>query len=190
VAITFDDGYLDTLTLALPLLLEYGFTAACYIVTERVGLTSDWTDSAPLMDWPEIRIWLAGGMEVGSHSLSHRALPGLPAHELREEVQASRARLEDRLGLAIHSFAYPFNRVGRREMEAVRAAGYTAGCAGPEISGSVLALTRVGASTGPLARFLVQLLPVYPELRHFGRSVTLRRAQARELGVDALGRLS
>ena len=62
VAITLDDGYLDTVTVALPLLQEFGFSATCYLVADRVGRTSDWTDPTPLMGWGEVREWLAAGM--------------------------------------------------------------------------------------------------------------------------------
>src|SRR5215469_14600290 len=33
VALTFDDGYTDTLTTAAPLMKQYGFTATCYVVS-------------------------------------------------------------------------------------------------------------------------------------------------------------
>ncbi len=171
IAITFDDGYLDTLTVALPLLREFGFTAVCYVVLERVGRSSDWTTPAPLMDWADLRRWLAEGMAIGSHSRSHRDLTLLSAPELRAEVEGSRAGLEDRLGVAVPSFAYPFNRCGARELDAVRAAGYAAGCAGPELRRSVFGLTRVAGACDSLGWFLLQLLPRYPELRHLYRRI-------------------
>jgi peptidoglycan/xylan/chitin deacetylase (PgdA/CDA1 family) len=171
IAITFDDGYLDTLTVALPLLREFGFTAVCYVVLERVGRSSDWTAPAPLMDWADLRRWLAEGMAIGSHSRSHRDLTLLSAAELREEVEGSRAGLEDRLGVAVPSFAYPFNRCGARELDAVRTAGYAAGCAGPELRRSVFGLTRVAGACDSLGWFLLQLLPSYPELRHLYRRI-------------------
>ena len=171
VAITFDDGYRDTLSLALPILREFGFTAVCYLVADRVGKASDWTDPAPLMDWSEARAWLDEGMEIGSHSLTHRDLTGVSAADLRFEVEGSQARLEDRLGLPVPTFAYPFNRFGRRELDVVAAAGYEAACAGSDIHDSIFALTRVRADGDSLALFLARLLPLYPEFRHLYRSM-------------------
>jgi peptidoglycan/xylan/chitin deacetylase (PgdA/CDA1 family) len=184
VAITFDDGYRDTLTVALPMLLEFRFMAVCYLVAGRVGGFSDWTDPAPLMDWPEAKAWLAAGMELGSHSLTHRDLTVLDAAELRHEIEDSRTLLEGRLGCVAPTFAYPFNRLGARELEAVRAAGYESACAGLDLHGSVYALTRVDAHRESLTWFLAQLWPFYPELRHLYRGMSGR--SARRMPPEAL----
>ncbi|PYM54183.1 MAG: hypothetical protein DMD79_25045 [Candidatus Rokuibacteriota bacterium] len=125
------------------------------------------------MGWGEVREWLAAGMAVGSHTLSHRDLTRLAPAALRAEVADSKARIEDRLGIAVGSFAYPFNRCGQRELEAVARAGYTAGCAGPELFRDSLTWLS----------FL--LVPAYPELRHLylavtGRDRVRRRATALE----------
>jgi peptidoglycan/xylan/chitin deacetylase (PgdA/CDA1 family) len=175
VAITFDDGYLDTLTAALPLLRHYGFTATCYVVAGAVGGVSDWTENAPLMDWNGLRAWLRAGMEVGAHSMSHPDLTGLAAPALREELTASRARLEDRLGVGVRSFAYPFNRVNARVIEAARDAGYAAACAGIDVHPSPHALTRVDAARESWIRFGLQLSPAYPGARRVYRALVPRR---------------
>jgi peptidoglycan/xylan/chitin deacetylase (PgdA/CDA1 family) len=186
VAITFDDGYRDTLTLALPILREFGFTAVCYLVADRVGKASDWTDPAPLMGWSEARAWLDAGMEIGSHSLTHPDLTRVSLTELRREVESSRALLEDRLGRPAPTFAYPFNRLGPRELEAVAGAGYEAACAGPDIHDSLFALTRVGGDAESVAWFLARLLPVYPALRSFYRGLIGTAGHPEEGGPGTL----
>ncbi len=178
VALTFDDGYLDTLTVALPLLLEHGFTATCYLVAGAVGGRVTWTDPAPLMDWAGVRAWLAAGMEVGAHSMTHADLTTLEAPALRAEVADARAYLQDRLGVPVASFAYPFNRLDDRARDAVEAAGYRAGCAGVERSGTPFALFRVDAARESRARFLLQLTPAYPALRAAYRAVMPARTWA------------
>ena len=100
------------------------------------------------------------------------------------EVADSKARIEDRLGIAVGSFAYPFNRCGQRELEAVARAGYTAGCAGPELSDSLFALARLTVRDS-LTWLSFLLVPAYPELRHLylaatGRDRVRRRATALE----------
>ena len=171
VAITLDDGYLDTFVAALPILLEFGFTATCYLVADRVGGNSDWTLPAPLMDWSDVREWLAAGMAIGSHALTHRNLTQLPPEQLLMEVSVSKARLEEKLGIPVESLAYPFNRVGPREMRAVEMAGYRAACAGPELRDSVFALTRLNIASDSLSWFLCKIVPLYPEARHLALSV-------------------
>jgi peptidoglycan/xylan/chitin deacetylase (PgdA/CDA1 family) len=175
VVITFDDGYLDTLTVALPALREFGFTATCYIVPGAVGGASTWTERAPLMDWAGVQAWRAAGMEVGSHSLSHADLTRVDGARLRAEVADSKAWLEDRLGFGIDSFVYPFNRVDDRAIQAVEEAGYAAGGAGAEIRRSPYALTRVDAARDSWPRFGLQLLRAFPALRGVVRTVIPRR---------------
>jgi peptidoglycan/xylan/chitin deacetylase (PgdA/CDA1 family) len=171
VAITFDDGYLDTVAVALPLLVEYGFTATCYVVAGAVGRTSDWTDPKPLMDWDDVREWLAAGMDIGAHSVTHPDLTGLSDHRLAEEVGGARWRLEDRLGVPIVSFAYPFNVHDERTDAAVAAAGYRAACAGVYRSGSPFALFRADGARDSRVRFALQLTRFYPALRSVYRAV-------------------
>jgi peptidoglycan/xylan/chitin deacetylase (PgdA/CDA1 family) len=176
VALTFDDGYLDTLTVALPLLREFGFTATCYLVADRIGKHADWTEPAPLMDWAGVTAWLAAGMEIGAHSLTHADLTTLAGARLREEVGGAKARLEDRLGIAVRSFAYPFNRVNPRALSAIGEAGYAVGVAGPEIRPSPYALSRVDGAHDSWAWFGLGLLPRYPALRGAYRTLLPRRA--------------
>ena len=165
IAFTFDDGYLDTLTVALPLLVEHGFTATCYLVAGTVGRTSEWTEPAPLMGWDGVREWLAAGMEIGAHSVTHPDLTRLTDRRLAEEVTGSRQQLEDRLGIPIASFAYPYNAHDERTGAAVAAAGYRAACAGVHRSGAPLALFRADGARDSWARFALQLTPAYPVLR-------------------------
>src|SRR6478736_4444376 len=101
--ITFDDGYLDNLELALPALREHGFSATCYLVAERLGQFNAWDSELlrvrkPLMDLPRIREWLAGGMKIGSHTLTHPHLTQIDPTQMRHEIAGSKAALEDRLG--------------------------------------------------------------------------------------------
>jgi peptidoglycan/xylan/chitin deacetylase (PgdA/CDA1 family) len=166
VAITLDDGYLDTFNAALPILQEFGFSATCYLVADRIGGMSDWTMPARLMGWAEIREWLAAGMVIGSHTLTHQNLTQVSPARLWAEVAGSKARLENRLGVAVDSLAYPFNQVSPREMQAVESAGYRTACAGPELHDSLFALTRLNIASDSLSWFLLKMIPFYPELRH------------------------
>ena len=96
--ITFDDGYLDNLELALPALREHGFSATCYLVAEHIGGFNAWDSEKlrvrkPLMDLPRIRDWLAGGMKIGSHTLTHPHLTRIePAISCRIRAGSMRVR--------------------------------------------------------------------------------------------------
>ncbi len=130
VVFTFDDGYTDTLTMAAPLLKQYGFGATCYIVSDAVGTYNSWDaahlmETKPLMSRDQLDQWLAAGMEVGSHSLSHRRLNELPQEVARYEIAESRTALRNLLGVPIDHFAYPYGRFAADVVEFVRHAGYS-----------------------------------------------------------------
>jgi peptidoglycan/xylan/chitin deacetylase (PgdA/CDA1 family) len=189
VAITFDDGYLDTLTVALPLLQTFGFTATCYAVSGAVGGRSGWTEPAPLMDWPAMRAWVAAGMAIGSHSETHPDLRGLDPRRLERELAGSRARLEDGLGVPIESFAYPYNRLDAAAVRAVAAAGYAAGAAGVEIWRSPHALCRTDAAHDSPWWFRVQLRPAHVALHAGYRTVVPRRGAPAAVASDSHAQL-
>jgi Polysaccharide deacetylase len=65
----------------------------------------------------------AGRHEVGSHGLTHRPLPRLPASEREHEVRVSRQRLVD-AGYEVEGFRAPFYASTPDLPELLRAAGY------------------------------------------------------------------
>jgi peptidoglycan/xylan/chitin deacetylase (PgdA/CDA1 family) len=107
LAITFDDGYRDVLTLGLPVLKEFGFTATIFAVSAEERNAWD-HGNAPLMNAQELRDWQAAGMEVGAHTSHHVHLPQVSPDIARKEIQDSKARLEDLLGKAVSTLAYPY----------------------------------------------------------------------------------
>jgi peptidoglycan/xylan/chitin deacetylase (PgdA/CDA1 family) len=61
--LSFDDGYPDFLTEAVPILRAHGFSATVFLVAERIGQVAAWDaaygEPAPLLSWEE-RIWVSG----------------------------------------------------------------------------------------------------------------------------------
>jgi peptidoglycan/xylan/chitin deacetylase (PgdA/CDA1 family) len=57
--LTFDDGTLDFLTYAWPLLQRYGFSAIVFLVAEEIGGSNRWDraygEVVPLLGWQETR---------------------------------------------------------------------------------------------------------------------------------------
>jgi peptidoglycan/xylan/chitin deacetylase (PgdA/CDA1 family) len=155
VGLTFDDGYADFRTHALPLLLEHGHTATVFVLPGRLGGTSVWDTRGPrraLLDEAGIREAAAAGMEIGSHGLLHRDLTAVHAVTLAAEVRGSRRRLADLTGTAPEGFCYPYGLLDIRVLLAVRDAGYGYGCAvdpGPFTGRFALPRTYIGeADTG------------------------------------------
>lgn len=131
VGLTFDDGFADFATAAVPTLQRFGCTATVYVLADRLGGHNEWDADAPakaLMTAEEIREVAAAGMEIGSHGLRHVHLPGLSPELLAHEVEHSRAVLRGLVDQEVAGFAYPYGQAGGREIEAVRTAGYTHAC--------------------------------------------------------------
>jgi peptidoglycan/xylan/chitin deacetylase (PgdA/CDA1 family) len=121
--LTFDDGHESNCALALPLLLEAGFSATFYV-------TAGWIGRPPYMSWEQLKEVAAAGMEIGSHSLTHRPPASLTPAELRTEMADSRKLLEDRLGRAVLSASSPTGFFNPRMPLIVREIGYRALCIG------------------------------------------------------------
>ncbi|MER5336647.1 polysaccharide deacetylase family protein [Micromonospora sp. NPDC002717] len=149
VLVTFDDGFPDLAETALPVLRRYRLTATAFVIAARVGATPP-PDGDPSLDWDQLRDLRSHGVEIGSHSQSHRALDCLRRAELRQEVAGSRQVLEDGLGTPIRSFAYPYGYHSDAVRTAVRAAGYSSAC------GVKNALSHPGDDVFAIARVLIE----------------------------------
>lgn len=173
--ITFDDGYLDTLEQALPVLNTFGFTATCYFVSGRTGEYNDWDAAAlnvrkPLMSAAQVKAWHAAGMEVGAHSRTHPHLPACTDAELQDEVAGSKADLETLTGAPVIQFCYPYGDLDMRVADAVRGAGYSAATTTrrgrAHIGDDTMLLRRILVSgSNMLHLFLLKLFTMYEDKR-------------------------
>lgn len=156
IALTFDDGYADNRTHAMPLLLERAFSATFFLtaglIDTREFLPHDRAigdKASHLMTWQDVRELADGGMEIGSHGLSHVRLYALPLDELQRELNESKACIERKLAQPVSSFAFPFGRAGDYDataLEAARKAGYKL------IATARYGSNRLGNTTGLLRR--------------------------------------
>ena len=129
VILTFDDGYVDNLEHAAPILKKYGFTATCYVVADRTGAHNVWDSDylgvkKPTMNVAQLQAWLAAGMEVGSHTCTHPRLDQLDLATAAQEIENSRAVLTSMLGVPVEHFCYPYGRFTDGTAELVKRSGY------------------------------------------------------------------
>jgi len=165
--LTFDDGYRDQFLNAFPVLRRHRLPATFFLVAGSIGRPSplphlslpdsDARDGGPAsgwlpLSWAEIEEMSRGGIEVGSHGLSHRSLGSMSLEEAELEVRRSREILGKRLGIPVDLFAYPFGSAAYGDFDVeiqatLRAAGYRAACTtviGRNGGGSdLLALRRI-----------------------------------------------
>jgi peptidoglycan/xylan/chitin deacetylase (PgdA/CDA1 family) len=151
VVLTFDDGYDDAATAVLPRLVARGQKATFFIVSghcaaDAAGRITQ--DRYRFMTWGEVLALRNAGMEIGSHSVSHRKLTALHEMEMRAEVQDSRAMLQKYLGQPVELFAYPYNSERRSVRLAVEKAGYRAAVMGSQGNTDRFTLQRLTMHRG------------------------------------------
>ncbi len=132
--ITFDDGRADVVEHAAPALAERALPATVYLVSGSIGGSSTWLDDPverlqPMMTWTDACDLIRAGVEIGSHSESHRELDVLGLAERRHEVARSGAMIADRTGHEVQSFAYPHGYHSAAVVREVVRAGYRSACA-------------------------------------------------------------
>ncbi len=127
--VTFDDGYSNLIRNALPVLQQQNIRAITYLIAGKLGGRNDWDIakgdvSETLMDEAQVRTWLAAGHKIGSHSLTHPNLRKISTATAREEISASRKKLEDTFGIAVEHFCYPYGSYTEAIRDMVADAGY------------------------------------------------------------------
>jgi peptidoglycan/xylan/chitin deacetylase (PgdA/CDA1 family) len=130
VVLTFDDGYADFHSQALPVLDKFGFTATVFVTTGWIadaGKHAAGTALGPMLSWSQIRELAAAGMEIGAHSHGHPQLDQLSRSQLRDELTTPKDLLEEGIGQPVSSVAYPFGYSSAKVRQAVAAAGYRHG---------------------------------------------------------------
>jgi peptidoglycan/xylan/chitin deacetylase (PgdA/CDA1 family) len=130
VGLTFDDGYEDFLSTALPTLETLGFSATVFVVAGMLGGENTWehrggpVSRLRLLEADGVREVSERGMEVGSHSVTHPRLSGLDRETLIYEVGDSRQMLSEILNAPVEGFCYPYGNVDGPAVQAARRAGY------------------------------------------------------------------
>jgi peptidoglycan/xylan/chitin deacetylase (PgdA/CDA1 family) len=108
VIITFDDGYRDFLTEAWPVLQQCGFSATVFLATDRIQDSPRRIEGADYLTWQDVRELSEQGIFFGSHTVSHPDLRSLGPEQIDYELGYSKETIEEKLGVAVRSFAYPF----------------------------------------------------------------------------------
>jgi peptidoglycan/xylan/chitin deacetylase (PgdA/CDA1 family) len=133
VALTFDDAYLETLTLVAPVLKRHGFAATVFVCTDLVGRHPQWlmgscrTDRLRLLDWAELQQLAELGFEIGSHTRTHALLASRASDEqaMWGEIADSSGDLRSHLGVSPRFLAYPWGASDASAREMTERAGYT-----------------------------------------------------------------
>jgi len=155
VILTFDDGLIGNVRVALPILKKYDFKAVFFIAVGLIG-------SSGYMDWADLLELRDSGMSVQSHAMSHRSLQTLSDSEVAHEMQQSKSVLENGLARKVTALSFPHGSYDMDIIKSASEAGYEFLCtsefvrnfstlfgARPVVLGRVAVTTKVD-----LARFL------------------------------------
>lgn len=98
--LTFDDGYEDVYTDALPALLAHHDRGVFYIITGMIG--------GRYMTWNQVRVLREDGMQIASHTVHHVNV-GAPPYFTTTQIELSQSKetLQRQLGEPIQFFCYP-----------------------------------------------------------------------------------
>lgn len=133
IVLTFDDGFANVMRYGLEPLARHGFHAIEYLVPDCIGEFNKWEMAEgevrePIMDDAQVKDWLGAGHEIGAHTLTHPRLSQISLAQAREEIFASKKKLEDRFGVEIRHFCYPYGDWNPAVRDLVQAAGYETAC--------------------------------------------------------------
>ena len=173
VGLTFDDGYRDNLTDALPILKKLGFSATLYLVSSNIGGINNWDynkgiPEKRIMNKKEVKEWIDDGMEIGSHTQSHIDLQKCSNEIAFKEINQSKADLEIIFKTPITHFCYPYGNFNPKIISIVKKAGYvtaTTTIRGRSSSNeAILELPRVSITHHTLPHlFLLKLFSRYED---------------------------
>ncbi len=131
VCVTFDDGFANIVDNALPALVEHKVPATVFVSSGNFGRKPAWHTAANnpwaserVMTAEELRSLPRDLITVGSHTVTHRRLNGLPTAEAEREMSDSKAALENILSRPVKALAFPWGAYDERIILAAYEAGY------------------------------------------------------------------
>lgn len=163
VVITFDDGYQDLYTTALPILVAHRFKAVAYIVSSFVG-QSRYVSKDQVLEMDRT------GIQIASHTVDHPNLARSSFGSTMFQLVESKRWLEQLVGHPVVDFAYPSGRASADVVSALGMAGYdTAVTEQVSLTHSrtdryMWARVRVGGGES-LADFIAALGPSMPSVK-------------------------
>ncbi|MDP6944972.1 MAG: polysaccharide deacetylase family protein [Myxococcota bacterium] len=118
LAVTFDDGFENCFTHAMPILEGHDVPATFFLATDFIGAnpardpSHSWsfftrTLDVPFMTWDQCRQAADAGFTFGSHTCTHASLIDLNDGDVHWELERSKAVMERELGRPCDHFCAP-----------------------------------------------------------------------------------
>lgn len=156
IAITFDDGFRDNLTVALPLLEKYDLPMTIFVATDFIG-KADYLSADEIKFLANHRL-----VTIGSHGHTHRHFTRLSESEARFELTESRRLLEDLTRRKVDLLAYPFGDCNAFTEQLSAECGYRAAWSVWNGNNTPFSRWRVPLGRNDhLMRFIAKVSPAY-----------------------------
>jgi len=114
--LTFDDSHLSQYE-AFEIMKKYGVKGTFFIITNAL-------DSKDSLSISQIKEMFNSGMEIGSHTASHKNLTNMDKKELAKELCLSKKRLESMLNIKIESISIPAGKYNQNVIKSCLKFGY------------------------------------------------------------------
>lgn len=124
---TFDDGYLDTFTIAYPTMVKLGIPFSVYMTRDFYcgAAQPAWDLTAQMMNIEQMQEMSGNPLcTIGVHTCSHPHLSTLTADDQRREIAECKADLEKLLGREVRHLAYPHGDYNQTTVEIVSELGF------------------------------------------------------------------
>lgn len=126
VAITFDDGYKDFLTNALPILNKYNIRGVLFALGKPANVNRvEINNNKEMMTTNDIKKIKRMGWEIGFHTDTHEDLTKLGLNDLKKEITTAKKNFEKVFG-AVRYIAYPKGLYNNSVISEVKSAGFKA----------------------------------------------------------------
>ncbi len=113
--ITFDDGYVNQLEFAVPILEKYGLKATFFIPLGYLGKSDEWNDGElPIMSAAQLRSLPPETIELAYHSFQHKKYDDLTPIEIEEDCKACFNLVSDENLKFTEVVAYPYGKFPQR----------------------------------------------------------------------------
>ena len=180
-AITFDEGFRDHLTVALPLLEKYNLPVTLFVVAGFVGtgLYLSHEEVRALSNHPLVT--------VGAHGLLRRHFTRMTRAEAKFELKHSRKMLEDMTGTKVDLMAWPHGECNDELEELSEQAGYRAAWSIMEGQNSQHSLWRVPIGRNDnMPRFIAKASGAYFPVKTLENRLADVRARFRAFSMSKL----
>lgn len=119
IVLTFDDGYRDNHTYALPVIKKYGVKASMLLATGFI-------EGADYLTWDQVNDMKNSGLYYFvDHTWSHYNVGAGTEEKIRYEIETAKRQIEDRLGQKVDIFGYPYGSGGPVAVKILQQDGFS-----------------------------------------------------------------